>query len=254
MVKKYLKYIGLQRDKLSINEAEKKETYSPATDIKVAERYLTYLKEIDNYQKDRRTTIENKNSQLVGQASIVTSIFALFVPLLIGSFNGISYYIKIPLTIIFLLVLSHYLLTIYHATKTLKINRYKYATRRSSTVTKIKRENTELGFLNEEIKDLVYTVNQTEPIDNQKGENLIFGTRCFEVANFGFGIMTILIILSTFAINKEVPEVKVKNLNEINFTVPDTLNTRIINSQKIDSLTIKNDSLNNKIRTVSIKK
>lgn len=253
MFKKYLKYVGLHKEKQG-NSTSDVEVYSPATDINIAERYLTYLKEIDNYQKERRITIENKNSQLVGQASIVTSIFALFVPLLIDKFNDISLYIIIPLTIIFLIVLFHYLLTIFHAIKTLKINRYRYATRKTSTVTKKERASTELEFLNEEISDLVYSINQTPPVDNQKGENLILGTRCFEIANFGFGIMAILIILLSFAVKKELPEVKINNLNEINFSIPDTLNTHILNAQKIDSITVKIDSQNNKIITTLEKK
>jgi hypothetical protein len=226
---------------------EPTQEYTPATNMDVAKQYLTYLKEIDDYQKNRRATIENKNSQLVGQASIVTSIYALFIPLLIGSFNSVSLLIKIPLTLIFLIVLAHYLLTIFHAIKTLKINKYKYATRKTSTITKPTRATTELDFLNEEIGDLVFTVNQTAPIDNIKGENLILGARSFEIANFGFGVMTLLIILSTFVIKKETPEFKINNLKEINLIVPDTLNTRLLDFQYTDSLTIRIDSLNNKV-------
>ena len=198
--------------------------------------------------KHRRLTIENKNSQLVGQASIVTSIFSLFVPLLIGSFNNITSYITIPLSLIFLIVLAHYLLTILHSISTLKINRYSYSTRRTTTITKEKRENSELGFLNEEISDLVYSINQNATIDNRKGGNLIFATRCFEIANYGFVILTVGIILSTFAIKKETPEINVKNIKELNMTIPDTLNNRIVNFPKIDSLTVKIDTSVKKLK------
>jgi hypothetical protein len=81
--------------------------------------------------------------------------------------------------------------------------------------------------VNEEISDLIFTVNQTAPIDNLKGENLILGSRCFEIANMGFGLMTLLIILSTFTIKKEVSEIKISNPQEIKLTIPDTLNTKI---------------------------
>lgn len=243
MSKTYLKYIGLITDNDSDeNQKNQQANYKSTQDIKVAERYLAYLKEIDHYQKDRRETIENKNSQLVGQASIVTSIFALFVPLLIDSFNEASTFIKIPLSLVFLFVLTHYLLAIFHAIKTLKINRYRYSTRSTSTITKLNRQDSELGFLNEEIEDLVYIVNQTVPLDNLKGANLIFGTRCFEIANFGFGFLTFLIIVSTFAINKDITEIKVQNLKDIKISIPDTINTNILNEQRIDSLVIRIDS------------
>jgi len=238
----YFKYIGLKKETRE-KSTETNQKYSPAQDKDLAERHLSYLKEIDNYQKERRIAIENKNSQLVGQASIVTSIFSLFVPLLLDSFNDISILVKIPLILIFLVVLFHYLLTIFHATKTLKINRYKYATRKSSTITKTNRATTELDFLNEEISDLVYTVNQTSPIDNIKGENLILGARCFEIANFGFGILTVLIIISAFFISKETPEIKIKNLQEINLSVPDSISTSIINLKNQDTVIVRIDSL-----------
>ncbi|MDB5226452.1 MAG: hypothetical protein JWN78_645 [Bacteroidota bacterium] len=212
---------------------------------------MTYLKEIDNYQKDRRITIENKNSQLVGQASIVVSIFSLFIPLLFDTFNGIALCFKIPLTIIFLFILFHYLLSIFHAIKTLKIDRYKYATRKTSTITKNKRANNELEFLNEEINDLIYTVNQTAPIDNIKGENLILGARCFEIANFGFGFFTILIILTTFLVKRETPKVQISNFRDLHDSISDTFNTRITHLNVTDTLIIQKDSLNNKIILVS---
>jgi hypothetical protein len=250
MIKKYFEYIGIRssnnatkKDSNKTEEEKKVETYIPSGDIKIAERYLTYLKEIDNYQKDRRTTIENKNSQLVGQASIVTSIFALFVPLLFDNLNGIANSFKILIIVTFLVVLFHYLLTIFHAIQTLKINKYKYATRSTSTITKLERAVTELDFMNEEIDDLIFTVNQTAPIDNLKGGNLILGARCFEIANMGFGFMTLLIIFSTFTIKKEVPEIRINNPQEIKLNIPDTLNTKIHFINKNKSLNNCKDSI-----------
>ena len=250
MIRKYLVYIGLLKKESSTNQSQTpiQNNYVPSSIIKVAERYLSYLKEISNYQKDRRTTIENKNSQLVGQASIVTSIFALFVPLLINSFSGINLWVKIIISFVFILVLFHYSLSLYFAFKTLKIKNYRYPTRSTTTLTKSNRANSELKFINTEIEDLIYIINHTTPLDNQKGENLIYGARSFELANFGFGIMTILIILSTFVMKKEVQELKINNLKEINLSIPDTFNTKLIDFKTIDSLTIKIDSLENKIK------
>jgi len=255
MIDKYLIYIGLKEKPVQplVQENDTtdtpivKEVYSPSTDLKVAERYLTYLKEIHEYQKDRRTTIENKNSQLVGQASIVTSIFALFIPLLIDNLNGVTLWIKVPLSLLFLIVMFHYLLSILHAIKTLTVDKYKYPSRSTKSVTKTDRKVQELDFVNSEIEDLVYIINNTTPIDNIKGGNLIYGARCFKIGNIGFGIMTILVIVSTFALNRENQEFTIKNLKELKLEMPDTVNTRIIDLHLNDTVTIKIDSLNNKI-------
>lgn len=236
-MKKYLIYLGLIKNDLppvNINVQ-----YTPAPNIDVAERHLSYLKELDAYQKERKATIENKNSQLVGQASIVTSIFSLFVPLLIDSFNGVNLYIKIGLSFLFIIILTHYILTIYHAIRTLKINKYKYATRSTATVTKTNRATTELAFVNEEINDLVYTINQNSKIDNTKGENLIFATRSFEVANFGFALLTVLIIITALFTNKNESEITIKNFDNVEINKPDTTYNHILSSPDFDTIKVE---------------
>jgi hypothetical protein len=260
MINDYLIYVGLEQRlnksaKQKETETDKtpiiKQTYISSKDIKVAERYLTYLKEIHDYQRDRRTTIENKNSQLVGQASIVTSIFALFVPLLIDNLHEITIWIKLPLSILFITVLFHYLLSILHAIKTLTVDKYKYPSRSTISVTKDDRKENELDFINSEIEDLIYIINNTTPIDNIKGSNLIYGARCFKIGNIGFGIMTLLVIISTFTLNKETSEIKIKNLKDLKIQIPDTLNARIIDLKQKDIFTIKIDSMENKIYQIN---
>lgn len=251
MIKKYLIYIGLKQESSvqeinNSNTPDVKETYSPSTELEVAERYLTYLKEIHEYQQDRRTTIENKNSQLVGQTSIVTSIFALFIPLLIDNLDGVTLWIKVSLSFFFLIIMFHFLLSIIHAIQTFTVDKYKYPGRSTKSVTKTDRKETEIDFINSEIKDLVYIINSTAPIDNIKGGNLIYSARCFKIGNIGFGILTILVIVSTFTLKRENPELTIKNLNELKFEILDTLNTRIIDLQLNDTLKTKIDSINNK--------
>jgi hypothetical protein len=255
MINKYLEYIGFSEksNKHLVQEKELngipiiKENYNPINKLNVAERYLNYLKEIHEYQRDRRTTIENKNSQLVGQASIVTSIFTLFIPLLIDNLNDVTLWIKISLSFLFLIVMFHYLISILHAIKTLTVDKYKYPGRSTLSVTKSDRKIKELDFINSEIEDLVYIINNTTPIDNIKGSNLIYGARCFKIGNIGFGVMTILVIISTYTLKKEYPEITIKNLNDLKFELPDTLKTRIIDFHLNYKLTNKIDSLNDRI-------
>lgn len=256
MINTYLEYIGLKGGsirKAGDNETSiVKETYKPSTKLKVAERYLAYLREIQEYQRERRTTIENKNSQLVGQASIVTSIFALYIPLLIDNLNGASVGIKVLLSLPFLFVMFHYLLSIFYASKTLIVNKYNYPGRSTKSITKIDRKKSQLGFVNSEIEDLIIIINNTTNIDNIKGGNLIYGARCFIIGNIGFGVMTIFVIISIFIIKRQDPELKIKNLNELKFEIPDTLNIRIIDLHLKDTATIKIDSLiNNKIDQIN---
>lgn len=98
---------------------------------------------------------------------------------------------------------------------------------------------------------MVYIINNTTPIDNMKGGNLIFGARCFKIGNIGFGIMTLLVIVSTFTLKRESQELTIKNLNDIKLDIPDTLNTRVYGLELKDTLTIRIDSINNKIYQIN---
>ncbi|MCC6331995.1 MAG: hypothetical protein IT218_08515 [Ignavibacteria bacterium] len=84
-----------------------------------------------------------------------------------------------------------------------------------------------------------------------KGGNLIFGARCFKIGNIGFGIMTLLVIVSTFTLKRESQELTIKNLNDIKLDIPDTLNTRVYGLELKDTLTIRIDSINNKIYQIN---
>lgn len=195
MIKDYLKYIGFW--KVPQEPPPTKEEFKKEKKISIAERKLVYLKEMEANHIERRNTIETKNSQLIGQASIVSSVFFLFISLLIDSFSEVNLLGRIILSVIFLVVLLHYLYAVIQATKTLEINRYQYPNRSTSTISNNKKE---IDFINEEIQDLIYIVNKSSELDNQKGDNLLFAARCFQIANIGFGILTISIIIMTFFI------------------------------------------------------
>jgi hypothetical protein len=195
MIKRYLEYIGFWKQQ-SKNPSTKEE-FRKEKKISIAERKLAYLKEMEANNIERRNTIETKNSQLIGQASIVSSVFFLFISLLIDSFLEVNLLVRIILSIIFLVVLIHYLYAVIQATKTLEINRYQYPNRSTSTIVNNKKE---IDFINEEIQDLMFIVNKSSELDNQKGNNLLFAARCFQIANIGFGILTIVIIIMTFFI------------------------------------------------------
>src|SRR5690606_22095127 len=127
----------------------------------------------------------------------------------------------------------------------LEINRFKYPTRSTSSLTKETRATTVIDFLNGEISDLIYIINHSAVIDNNKGQNLIFATRCFKIANVGFGILTVTIIISSFFFKKDTPEVIIKNIDEIHLANPDNTRSYIINLQKLDTINVKvDDTLN----------
>ncbi|NME72653.1 hypothetical protein [Flammeovirga aprica] len=227
-IKKYFEHIGLTKE--DIESKEIKQYKINGDGISLVIRYLDYLKEQHKHQQERQTTIENKNSQLVGQAGVIISIFTLFIPLLIDKLMDLSLMVLILLILGFVIIMFHYLLTIFHSTKTLGINKYKYATRTTKTVTGSGRKTDELSFLEQEINDLIYIIDTNSVQDNRKASNLIYATRSFRIASFSFVIFTLFIIGISFFISSKPHAIDIKSIDSSIYTK----SHKLIQEQQID--------------------
>jgi len=253
MIKKYIEYLHLKKE--VVDEIEIR-SYKKASSKILAKSHLSYLKEIDNFQRERQANIESKNSQLVGQASVIISIIALFVPLLIDKFSNISTLYFVLIFVGFVFVLFHYLVAIIHSIKTLQINHYPYCTRSTNTVTKKERASSEENFLKEEIEDLIWSIGKNTIQNNRKGRNLIFATRSFRIATIGVAVFTLLILSLSTTLNNDPQEIEIISVNE---SIIEKINSPIIlqlekmrNNEEIEKLEIKLNEI--KIEIDSLKK
>lgn len=249
MIKKYIEYLHLKKE--VVDEIEIC-PYEKASSKILAKSHLSYLKEIYNFQRERQANIESKNSQLVGQASVIISIIALFVPLLIDKFTNISTLSFVLIIVGFLFVLFHYLVAIIHSIKTLQINHYHYCTRSTNTVTKKERASSEEDFIKEEIEDLVWSIGKNTIQNNRKGRNLIFATRSFRIATIGVAVFTLLILFISTTLNKDESQgIEIKSVNE---SIIEKLNSPIIlqlekirNKEDIEQLNTKLNEIKTEI-------
>ncbi len=234
MIKKYIDYLHLKKEDVPTIVID---DYAKPTDIKLAERHLEYLKELYNIQRERQANIENKNSQLVGQASVIISIIALFVPLLIDKFSNINTFLFIIVIVAFIFVLFHYLVAIIHSIKTLQINHYQYSTTSTKTITKVSRSINEADFIKEEIEDLIYCIDKNSIQNNRKGSNLIFATRSFRIATIGVALFTLMVLSFSLSLKSESQKIEIESIDksiikEINLPIQEELNS-IKNNNKI---------------------
>lgn len=186
MLKKLLKSLFAEPEHSKQNDVEKKEE----EEIVLLREKLDFLQELNAFQKNRQTVIENKNSQLLGQASITVSVVALFVPLLLGELKKVDIWLVSVLTIAFLFTLCFYFSAIFHILKTLNIKKYPYAS--STPQSAIKPTTKEL--IKERIADLLYSLRQNEKQDNLKGDNLIMGAKSFRKASISFLVFVFLMV------------------------------------------------------------
>ena len=243
----YIDYLHLKRE---IVEVVTVMPYARNADLKLAERHLAYLKELYDYQKNRQQNIESKNAQLVGQTSIIISIVSLFIPLLIDKLSSIYIVLLCSLIFGFTVILFHYLVTIVHSIKTLQINHYPYSTRSTSTLTKDNRATNEIDFINEEIEDLIWSIDKNTIQNNRKGGNLIYATRSFRIATISTAIFTLLIIAFSFFIKPKPQEIKIEAINS---KVSESLNEVVKSSTEVLNIHPDLSELNKSLKEIEAK-
>jgi hypothetical protein len=204
-IKNVIKYFGfIQRnrpDAIYPDDLELNELF---------EDRLGYLKASEQQEAARLTTIESKMSQLVGQTGIILTLLGLFVSTFLGRASAFPTGFKILLIFLFLVALFFYLATIFHATKHFNIGKYKYGRRDASTVKKTFESKEALQL--EEIKDLLYTIEQNTGLNDSKGDDLMYGYRTFQVGTLCGALLILVLIASSFIFNKvDTPKVRIEN-------------------------------------------
>ena len=196
--------------KKSYPEVEKKPTYKfVANDFR---NHVDYLKLILDFEKSRGVAIENKLSQLTGQSSIVLSLLALFIPIMIDKFEEQTVW-KIFTIILFLFCFLAFVIAIFHSTKTLDIKNFSYSTGNSATVTKEFDEAN--GFEKEFVSDLISSLNRNSSVDNQKGNILLFAQRSFRTGIILVGLLGIFLTLNLFTRGQNENTVRILNQVEL---------------------------------------
>lgn len=211
MIKKYKEYFGLVKE----DYPRRREKYKLSRDLVIAKEYLKYLENLKVSHDSRQLTIETKNSHIIGQSSVVISIVSLFIPLFADKLNDLHIVIKTLLLIVFIGLVLHFIMAIFHAIKMLQIEKSRYMEGATSTITKENRSTTELAFVNEQIKDLVLIINYNNSITNKSAANLVYATRSFKTGIGIFSAFILILLVSFWAVRKEVPVVSISNLKEL---------------------------------------
>ncbi len=209
-IKNYVDYLHLKREEVVDVQIPE---YKKVKKLELAKLHLSYLKEQSQFQRDRQTNIENKNAQLVGQASVIVSIITLFVPLIIDKLSSLNFFFFLAIIFGFLFVLIHYLIAIIHAIKTLQINHYYYSSRSTRTLTKSDRATNQGSFYHEEISDLIFSIEKNALQNNRKGRNLVFATRSFRIATVGLVIFAVSIIGFGSVQIHQPQQIEIKSIN-----------------------------------------
>lgn len=191
MIEKLQNYFGFVKDK------EIDAVYPDSFDLRDnLDLKIEYLKALDDRENERRTSIDTKTSQLIGQTAIIFSIVSLFISNFISKFGTWPLLVQVLLISVFMLTLWLYLMTIIKATEYLNIHKYSYGQRSTTTVSKI--FETSEDFQIEEIKDVIYAIERNTQVTNLKCNNLVYAHRFFRFGTIMVGVLAGLMILTAY--------------------------------------------------------
>ena len=157
----------------------------------LADKHLEYLKERYSYEEQRQSIIDNKLSQITGQSGIIFGIVGLFIPLFYGSLSQLPVIMKIILSFLLFISFISFVGSIIYSAKSLNIRKFSYST--TSTKTVLKNHQSEQEFVEEEIKDLIYSINHNLELNNIKGTYLNKAHFGFKTGIISIGILSILL-------------------------------------------------------------
>jgi hypothetical protein len=210
-----------------------------------SEAHKNYLKSIEEEESNRLTLIENKTSQLISQTGIIFSLLSIFVPILIDKVTDLNFYVKLLLLVLLISAFSFYMLTIRNALKNFNVKNFNYCKPSPKNVLALQNEKLDL-FYAEEVRDLLYCINENLKINNRKATNLLHSYNSFRIANTSTGLLvaTFSVLLLFFNPQKESVTIE-KPIKIENF---DSTINRLIKavSEKKDTVYVNDSEMSKK--------
>jgi hypothetical protein len=193
-------YIHDETNPYSYNPAE----YKIVDCKEKIEVHKNYLKHFEDEESSRLTIIEGKTSQLISQTGIIFSLLSLFVPILIEKVTELHFTLKLLLLTLLILAFCFYMLTITNALKNFNVKNFTYSKPSPKNVLNLQNESL-ATFYAEEVRDLLYCINENVKINNKKATNLLHSYNSFRIANASTGILVAVfsIVILFFKSKKE---------------------------------------------------
>ncbi len=214
------------------------EDYQVVNDKDKAEAHKNFLKTLEEDEKNRLTILESKTSQLISQTGIIFSLLSLFVPIFIDKVTDLNFFVKLLLVGLLASSFCFYMLTIQNALKNFNVKNFNYSNPSPKNVLTLQDKGLDVFFA-EEVRDLLYSINENLKINNKKATNLLHSYNSFKIANTSTGILVVIfsIFLLFFTPRKESlsieKSVRIENYDSVINKLPNAI------SAKKDSMTEK---------------
>jgi hypothetical protein len=159
----------------------------------LAEDHRRYLESLFDYHEKRLQSIESKVLSIIGQSGLIISLLSVSLSLLKEP-NEMGTLIMVILVGIFAAALVFFVKSIFEATQVLNIGKYQYQSGSVNTVKKNHKNRDE--FREEEIRDLINSIENNHTLTSQKGDHLIVARRYFVIALFITALFGVLMAIT----------------------------------------------------------
>lgn len=217
----------------------KSSDYVQDGDIDKINLHRDFVKSLLNEENNRLNTLESKTAQLISQTGIIFSLLSLFIPIFIERISEQSFYIKITFVIVLVAAFVAYVLTINRAIRNYRVNDFPYSMPHPNDVIKYQKLTKE-EFSANEVRDLLYSINQNIGVNNAKANNLIKSYKSFRTGNYLTALLGLFLCFSILIPQSKEIDVKISNGIRIE-NLDSNFKSLIekIDSVKIDTIQIK---------------
>jgi hypothetical protein len=172
------------------------------------EEKVAYLRELYTEENERQNIIEGKMSQVLGQSGVILSLVGLFIPMYLDKLTQTNSCFKVSLIIVFLATLVLYFWTILISSRYLNAHRFSYKRKSADTVNRSFSSKEE--FNQEEISDLLDSINTNSGINDRKVSDLKKAYTLFRGANIFTGFLSVMLLASMFFIpESSIPKIEI---------------------------------------------
>ncbi len=169
------------------------------------ELHKSYLKEMESEENSRLLMIENKTAQLVSQTGLVFALLSLFVPFIVETVLNAQIIFRVVFIMLLIMCFLCYILAIINSLKNFNVKKFNYGYKSPMTILN-HQSLSEKKFMQMEIKDALYCINNNIEMNNRKATHLIRGYHFFKFGIVSTAVLVVFLCASLLFINGKESE------------------------------------------------
>lgn len=155
--------------------------------------FIEYLLRLFENENKRLEVIESKISQIISQSGIIISLVSFLIPFLYDRLVNENCLSKIIISLLFLVSISLFGLSIYQASKVYKVSSFTYMDCSPNTINQ--KYKTIEDFKNEYIEDLKKSIENNKKTNNKKATHLINANYFFVFGIYSLIFLSIILVI-----------------------------------------------------------